>query len=599
MKLFLIHNQTFILDRIKLFSIFFLFLSGNEFVSAQNNNSQEKKQNLNTSTQETIFLNSNTTTFLTGETLYYKLFCLNPLNNTPSLISKIAYLELVDNNKNSLQKNKIYLERGIGSGEYFIPTTLKTGNYKVIAYTKWMLNNPKPQINEIDIFIINPFLAQEPNENITFDTTSKSITSTIQSSASANLNNEKRVDFEFDKESYYTRDKAIIKIKSLTETIEKGNYSISIRKIDRIPTLKQLSPQEFVKKTIDNYTNYKVTTLNYIPELRSELITGTIISRDNLPVNDKSLSLSLPGKEFVLKIVKTNAEGKFAFLLDQFPNFSSAIVQVLDDKSTDYTIIFDPFPKIDISGLQFTSKLNLTPDLKKDIEERSTASQIQNAYYQIKKDSLVNGAVINPFFNTIEKTYLLDNYTRFSTLKENIVEVIVELYYRRENGKYKLHVRNDHKDLEIYGPPLILVDGLLIQDSNDLFDYNMGNVSKVSLINEPYVYGPNLYGGMISFETKNSDFASTFAKRHLMSMEIQRPNPKKVYYSPDYKAGNTLKRIPDYRYQLLWEPNILLDEKEDIISFYTSDIKGEFEVVLEGFTVSGQPVYISKTINIK
>ncbi|WP_417942750.1 hypothetical protein [Flavobacterium sp. RS13.1] len=599
MKLFFAHNQTLVLDRIKNLHIIILLLLGNLLVSAQNNNFQGKNQNINTLTQETIYLNSNTTTFLTGETLYYKLFCLNPLNNTPSLISKIAYIELIDNSKNSLQQTKVYLEKGIGSGEYFIPTTLKTGNYKVIAYTKWMLNNPKPQVNEIDIFIINPFHAQESNENITFDTNSKSIITTFQNSVSGNLNNEKRVDFEFDKESYYTRDKATIKIKSLTETIQKGNYSISIRKVDRIPTLKQSTPQEFVQKSVNNYTNYKVNTFNYIPELRSELITGTIISKNNLPVNDKSISLSLPGKEFVLKIVKTNAEGKFVFLLDQFPNFSNAIVQIIDDKNEDYTIAFDPFPKFDTSGLQFTAKLNLSSDLKKDIEQRSIASQIENTYYQIKKDSIVTEDVINPFFKTIEKVYLLDDYTRFPTLKENIVEIITELYYRREDGKYKLRVRNDHKDLEIYGPPLVLVDGLLIQDPSYLFDYNMGNMDKISLINEPYVYGPNLYGGMISFETKNSDFAITYAKKHLKTIEIQRPNPKKKYYKPDYKAGNNLKRIPDYRYQLLWEPNISLDKKEDIVSFYTSDLKGNFEIVLQGFTDSGHPVYVSKNITVK
>lgn len=597
MKKFSIYNQTTILERIKYQLLFVLLLIKSGFIWAQNSNNKTILPNL--STQETIFLYSNTTTFLTGETLYYKLFCLNPINNTPSLISKIAYIELVDNNKNSFQKNKVYLEKGIGTGDYFIPTNLKTGNYKVIAYTKWMLNNPKAQTYEIDIFIINPFQTQEPNENITFDITSKNTISTIQCSASSNSNNEKRVDFEFDKESYYTRDKVTLKLKSLTETAEKGNYSLSIRKTDRIPTLKQLSPQEFVKKTADSYKNYKTTFFTYIPELRSELITGTIISKNNLPVNEKSLALSLPGKEFVLKIVKTNALGKFAFLLNKFPSFSNAIVQVLDDKSTDYTIVFDSFPKFDTSVLQFTSKLNLTPDLKKDIEERSTASQIQNAYYQIKKDSLATEAVTNPFFNTIEKTYALDDYTRFPTLKESIVEVIAELYYRRENGKYKLRVRNDHKDLEIYGSPLVLVDGLLIQDPNDLFDYDMRNVDKVSLINEPYVYGPNLYGGMISFETKNSDFSTTYAKKYLKTIEIQRPNLKKIYYNPDYKPGNNLKRIPDYRYQLLWEPNLFLDQKEVTLSFYTSDIKGDFEIVLEGFTENGQPIYVSKTITIK
>lgn len=567
-----------------------------EFTFAQS--LQNKNSLPNITAQETIFIHSNTTTFLTGETLYFKLYCLNPLNNTTSLISKIAYVELIDSEKKSLQKNKIYLDKGIGNGDYFIPTTLKTGNYKIVAYTKWMLNNVNSQKYEIDIFIINPFQTQEQNENITFDITNPAKSNTAVQTSNYNAANDKRIDFEFDKESYYTREKVNLKLKHLTETIEKGNYSVSIRKTDQIPTLKQLTTSEFAKKTAENYVNTP-NSLNYIPEIRSELITGNLTSKNNRDIANKSIALSLPGKEYVLKIVKTNAQGKFAFLLDQFPNFPNAIFQVIDENRNDYTINLDPFPKFDTSSLQFTSKLNLSPELKNDIEERSTASQIQNAYYQIKKDSLVTEAVMNPFFATVEKSYVLDDYTRFPTLKENIVEVIVELYYRKNNGKYQLHIRNNQKDLELYGPPLVIVDGLLIQDPSDLFDYNMANVNKVSLITEPYVYGPNLYGGLISFETKNNEFAENYAKKYLKTMEIQRPNSEKVYNNPDYSAGNKLQRIPDYRYQLLWKPDIKLDSKEANLSFYTSDIKGNFEVVLEGFTENGYPVYVSKNITVR
>ncbi|MDP5199229.1 hypothetical protein [Flavobacterium sp. DG2-3] len=595
-NLYTYYNQANTIRRIKHIILLVILLMQNKFVFAQN---LQNKNIPTLASQETIFLHSNTTTFLTGETLFFKLYCLNPLNNKTSQISKIAYVELIDSEKKSVQKNKIYLDNGIGTGDYFIPTTLKTGNYKVVAYTKWMLNNPNSQKHQLDIFIINPFQTQESTDNITFNLADTQNTATATQIINSNTENNRRIDFEFDKESYYTREKVNLKLKSLTETIEKGNYSVSIRKTDQIPTLKQLTSAEFTKKSAENYAAFNTSSFTYIPEVRSELITGYLTSSNNQDLSNKSIALSLPGKEYVLKIVKTNAQGKFAFLLDQFPNFPNAILQVTDENRNDYTIHLDGFPKYDSSSLQFTSKLNLSPNLKQEIEERSTASQIQNAYYQIKKDSLVTEAVMNPFFSTIEKAYVLDDYTRFPTLKENIVEVIVELYYRRNNGKYVLHIRNNQKDLEIYGPPLVLVDGLLIQDPSDLFDYNMANVNKVSLITEPYVYGPNLYGGLISFETKNNEFSENYAKKYLKTMEIQRPNPQKVYNNPDYASGNKLQRIPDYRYQLLWKPDVKLETKEDQLSFYTSDIKGNFEVVLEGFTENGQPVYVSKNITVK
>ena len=42
-----------------------------------------------------------------------------------------------------------------------------------------------------------------------------------------------------------------------------------------------------------------------------------------------------------------------------------------------------------------------------------------------------------------------------------------------------------------------------------------------------------------------------------------------------------------------------MDKKEDTLSFFTSDLKGNFEVVLEGFTEDGKPVYVSKNITVK
>lgn len=164
-----------------------------------------------------------------------------------------------------------------------------------------MLNNVNSQKYEIDIFIINPFQTQEPNENITFDITNPAKSNAVIQTANSNVANDKRIDFELDKESYYTREKVNLKLKYLTETIEKGNYSVSIRKTDQIPTLKQLTASEFAKKTTENYVNTP-NSLNYIPEIRSELITGNLTAKNNRDIANKSIALSLPGKEYVLKL---------------------------------------------------------------------------------------------------------------------------------------------------------------------------------------------------------------------------------------------------------------------------------------------------------
>ena len=56
------------------------------------------------------------------------------------------------------------------------------------------------------------------------------------------------------------------------------------------------------------------------------------------------------------------------------------------------------------------------------------------------------------------------------------------------------------------GYTLILVDGLLIQDVKELFEYNTKNIDKVDYITEKYVYGSKIYNGLINFITKEFDY---------------------------------------------------------------------------------------------
>ncbi|CAN1503101.1 hypothetical protein MCETHM1_00555 [Flavobacteriaceae bacterium] len=553
--------------------------------------------------QEKIFLHLNTTTFLTGETLYFKMYCMNPVNTSRSLISKIGYIELIDSDKKVVSKSKIYIDKGVGKGDYFLPTTLKTGNYKIVAYTKWMLNSSSTNFEVIDITIINPF---QPKQGANFSNNSdtslitENRTVTKQNATATGAVDKTNSVIETNKKTYSNREKVNLNSNQLSNGIGKGNYSISVRKLVNLPINKQKSAVEFKEINTKTNSNNPTTDINIVPEFRGELITGSISSdKAELSISNKIISLSIPGKSFALKTLKTNSLGKFTFILDKNPNNTNCVIQVIDDNRNDYSIQLDEFQKTQTASLSFSSNLNLTENDSIAIQEQSTANQIENAYYEIKKDSLVTNYKTDSFFNTFQKEYVLDNYTRFPTFKETIIEVVIELYYRKNNGSYKVYVRNDKKDLTVYGPPLVLVDGVVIQDTNELFDYNMANVYKISLVNEGYVYGPGLFGGLVSIETKNNDYQTKATGNYIIQTEIQRPLNETKFFTPDYTDRSKNERIPDYRYQLLWLPEITSFNKENPISFYTSDVTGIFEVSLEGFTEQGVPISLKDTFEVQ
>jgi hypothetical protein len=73
----------------------------------------------------------------------------------------------------------------------------------------------------------------------------------------------------------------------------------------------------------------------------------------------------------------------------------------------------------------------------------------------------------------------------------------------------------------------------------------------------------------------------------IRALRLERPLPNKRYSTPDYQA-EVLDRIPDYRVQLHWAPNIHLTGNEHSEYFYTSDVKGTYQILFEGYTIDGQ-----------
>ncbi len=117
--------------------------------------------------QENIFVHFNSNFLLTGEVLLYKIYCINNKTGLYSDLSKVAYVELIDENLKSVYKDKVRIPKGIGQGDFPISSDLKSGNYKLIANTNWMKN-----INSFyqeDIYIINPYSNKLPKSDKNFD----------------------------------------------------------------------------------------------------------------------------------------------------------------------------------------------------------------------------------------------------------------------------------------------------------------------------------------------------------------------------------------------------------------------------------------------
>lgn len=583
LQYFFIKHKTFILDRLKNIFIITLLLICQQIIFAQNTVSFVELNKIDKNLNETVFVTTNTNSFLTGETLLYKIFCLDKTTNLSSKYSKIAYFTIIASDKKVVCTQKLFLENGNANGDFFIPTSLETGTYKIVGYTSWMLNKNIDNYFTTDIYIINPYKEKLANTNIQNGIT------LYEPVIDPNIA------FEIKNKTVDNRAPVEVKIKTVSDDFTKGNYTISVRKADGFSAQQKTSFKDYQIATQNKASDNTITNLNFVmPELRGEIITGRIKSVSG-QIRNKKVALSIVGKNYNLKLAKTDEQGQFLFNLEKSNPNPNVIVQLLEEDKENYTIEIDKTKQPDFSSLTF-SNLQSNSESNKNITERLISTQVENAYYNRKKDSLITPDQFVAFFGSLTTEYKFDDFTRFSTMEETITEIITGVVFRKEGNRYRLIVYDYDKNFDSTLSPLVTVDGLILEDLNEFFTYNPKNLYKVNVVKGLYYYGSKSFNGLVSFATKNGDYETSLKGSFIIRPEFLRPISKKEYFQPNY-TNNKNERIPDYRHQLLWLPNVDLNNKS--IQFYTSDVSGKFEVILEGFSASGKPVYIKDIIEVR
>ncbi|WP_133067225.1 hypothetical protein [Flagellimonas pacifica] len=552
---------------------------------------------------EKIYVGVNTTLLFTGEYLYYTVFCLDDKTKQPSKISSYAYLQLISNDGTVIFQHKVSLINSRGQGDFFVPTSISSGVYKLIGYTKWMRNGRTELFFQDDISIINPY--QSNQTRILKDKSSSIVQNSITASG-LKIQQDKRFVLEADKNTYPKRTKVNLKLKNFRGPSGYGNYSLSVRRKSEFPNkFVDQNPISFIESHSRATANElpKYFNIEYLPETLGERISGKIVPRtEGTSVENKIVGISIPGTDFQLKAAVTDSEGEFH--VDIFQNYTKPVIiaQMLEEGDKDafkVELIHDP--PLNLDNLKF-KEFSMDSTMESAILERSVSNQIENAYYQARPDTLEIKERNDPYGGGEIERYDLDDFTRFPTLIETMVEILPYASIRKQgkdNFIFNVRLFDNYE-----GPQrsaLVFIDGMLITSHKRIVEFDSKTISHISVVREKFELAGKNYRGMINIETFDKNYFEETSMENIAYLEIMPPVKKKKYYHQSYsqEEKEKYKRHPDNRYQLLWNPNVKLQGSEKSFDFYTSDIPGIYEITLEGFSIFGRPVFVSQTIEVR
>ncbi|MES2651563.1 MAG: TonB-dependent receptor plug domain-containing protein [Bacteroidota bacterium] len=90
--------------------------------------------------QEKIHIHLDKPYYAIGDNIWFKVYTTDSRTSTPSTISKMIYVELIDEKDSLKRQLKLPMQSGLTWGDMKLPDTLNEGNYRIRAYTQLMRN---------------------------------------------------------------------------------------------------------------------------------------------------------------------------------------------------------------------------------------------------------------------------------------------------------------------------------------------------------------------------------------------------------------------------------------------------------------------------
>jgi hypothetical protein len=353
----------------------------------------------------------------------------------------------------------------------------------------------------------------------------------------------------------------------------------------------------------DDILNNKKQEFNFLPEIEGQLITGKIThTASGLTAAGITAYLSIPGKKYQFVNAVSDTAGRIFFPVKDFVGTTDIIVQTNISKDSGYSIEIDN-PFFEKNKASHKVIVQLPENIKKQLLNRHIGMQIDNTYAADDKKIYASKASEDEmqFYGSPSHSFTLDGYTRFNTIDEVIREIITDVKIRKKDRSNYLRVFNKPKQVYFDTDPLVLLDGVPVFDIEKLVAFNPLKIKTIEVVAAKFFTGSIENNGVISFSTYDGDLGGYSLDPGALAIKFDGVQLQRQFYSTEYIDEQAKKsRKPDLRNVLLWNPNINLNKNlKTSCSFYTSDFKGTYAIVVQGLSQNGTPLSSKLVFTVK
>lgn len=527
--------------------------------------------------RENLHLFTDRSLYATGEHVYFRIYNLSNELLKEIDWSRVVYLELMNGANRPVARGKYYLDSRGSQGEIFIPDTVSSGFYYIRIYTRWMQNYPASTYYHLPLVIVNP-------DKI--NTIDLSAVRSDEETVAINNNMAGGISCTPDRLEYGKREKVTVKLNTGNSPPLEDGYCISVIRKGYLDEDFNYTPGSGDTKSIRSKDSL------YYPETRGISIAGVLVwQQDRQPAGPSMMGMTLLGSDPDFIDFGSDEKGRIKLAIPQHRGNVDALITFYDNKEEKREIQLDNEFSSEYADA-IPSSVEFLRDRRDQVEDVLVNTQLRKAFERTARDTLIKNEAntAHKFYGEPDFRYITRDYVELPNMEEFFINIIPQVEVRKGRGGGSLEVLDDRKNILPY-PPLILLDNVPVLETGNLLSVSPGQIEYIDVINRIYIRGSSDYGGIISIRSREGDRAGVRLPEGSIFINFDAFYPSKETDFPDYEFIDKGDRTPDLRTTLYWSAQHDFTSGEgNSITFYTSDISGEYEVIVRGISAGGSMV---------
>lgn len=497
--------------------------------------------------------------------------------------STVLYAELIRWDGTSYSTAKIPIRNGIAYGSLHVPEGLKSGNYYLRAYTRWMRNYSPSAYSYLPLKVINPNTDEidpgPPEEVLATSDIPVFVRDTVLETGPVISG----ID------PVYGPREAIEFSIGAELSMQEGSYAVSIvPEGAAVPGSLVLSDPVMKAGSGEGITFY--------PENEGLAISAKLVDGESgEPVSGMKVNLSSFTNSFHYGTSMTDEQGIAHFYLP-FYHGTHEFYMVAEGSGSKEAELF-----VNSDFCTRPVTLPYEPFVLKGSEEDRAARLVLNAQIGSRFSKVSEPDPVPDmqyaFYGSPEAVIHEADFIELKDLQEFFFELVPNVSVFSPNRDPYLFVHSN-TSLATY-PPLVMIDNIPVVNDHHVLEIPCNRIERIEVIDRGYVVGPYKYSGVVSIYSLGKDIAGYALPEnsHFFNYSLfSRFDPQ----WPDYDGPGSFARIPDLRNTLYWKPDVTVSQDADnTLRFFTSDVPGTYRVIVRGVNKEGKVTERSATFMVE